>query len=61
MHDEYGDMVPSFTERWREAIDAIVPYVENPQEELDRTLSELSLRLEYWDYFRDLATAFPKV
>ena len=58
MHEEYGEYVPQFIEKWRECIDALVPYVENPTEQLDRAFSDLSLRLEYWEFFKDLGTAF---
>ena len=30
MHDEFGEYVPTFVERWREHIEQLIPYVENP-------------------------------
>lgn len=32
MHEEYGEYVSQFVDRWRESIDTLIPYVENPTE-----------------------------
>ena len=61
MHEEFGEIVPQFVERWRESIDQIAPFVENSADQLDRAFSDLSVRLEYWEFLRDVGTAFTKV
>ena len=54
MHEEFAEYVPNFIERWKEQIEQLIPYVENPQDQLDRALSDLSLRMEFWEAVRDL-------
>jgi golgin subfamily B member 1 len=61
MHEEFGEYVGQFVDKWRESIDHLIPYVENPADQLERALSDLSIKLECWEYYRDLGTAFAKV
>ena len=30
MHEEFGEYVGQFVDKWRESIDQLTPYVENP-------------------------------
>lgn len=32
MHEEFGEYVSAFIERWKEHIEQLIPYVENPQD-----------------------------
>ncbi|CAD8200548.1 unnamed protein product [Paramecium pentaurelia] len=61
MNDEFGDYVPSFVEKWKEQIDQLIPYMENPSDQIDKIFSELSIRLEYWECIKDLSTATQKL
>lgn len=58
MHEEFGEYVSQFVDKWRESIDQLTPYVENPADQIERALSDLSIKLECWDYYKDLGSAF---
>ena len=32
MHEDFGDYATNFIEKWKESIDQLIPFVENPQD-----------------------------
>lgn len=61
IHEEFGESVGGFIEKWKEQMEQLIPYVENSPEQLDRAVSDLSLRMEFWESMKDLSSAVSRI
>ncbi|CAD8105884.1 unnamed protein product [Paramecium primaurelia] len=44
LNDEFGDYIPSFVEKWKEQINQLIPYMENPSDSIDKIFSDRLIR-----------------